>query len=226
MMGRQTNIFKPMKSSRWLPALILGAGVVVIVTYFVWTASRQSRATIVVLAYTTLAIEQTWETVETTCASSQQLTDEAVLSMYGLTPSPAIHTRRLGQWLHVYSWPSDYGGESIYNACDGEQLFGGSIIWSGSGGQTYPTKPASPPKVELIPESDVNAEPREVLIDSYWLGRDNDPAGETAWRRAARIPKINSILTDETRVFVHFYPQSAGIMDPSTAHWVVVFVND
>ena len=224
MKERQASTPNLRRRASW----ILAAGVVlvaiVIGAYVAWPKSHRSQATVAVLRYATLNVEQVWDSQATLCAPSQQLSDEAILGKDGMKPSLAIQTRRVGGWFHVIAPPADFGSEAIFNACDGEALFGGMIVWNGHGEQTYPTKPAYPLSIELIPETDIVDTLDHVQIDSYWLGANDSDRGESAWRRAARIPQVNARISDKTEVFVHLYPGSVAIMDPDGAYWVVVFV--
>ena len=220
----QTSTPSLTRRVRW----ILAAGIVIVAivigAYFAWPRSYHSQATVATLRYATLNVEQVWDTQVSRCATSQELSDEAILGNNGMKPNATIQTRRIGGWLHVIVPPADFGTEAIHNACDGEPLFGGMIVWAGHGEQTYPTKPTSPQSIELVPEADRVDLVKRIQIDDYWLGANDGDGGASAWRRAARIPQVNARITDKTEVYVHLYPGSVAIMDPDGAYWVVVFV--
>lgn len=123
-----------------------------------------------------------------------------------------------------YRSASDFGGVSVVSALTGLTTFGGSIVFDGQGGLTYPEVWSS--AVELVSgcSFDLDGIP-QAGVDL----RDGSPIDDvdyaTALDAAVGTGLAGSLheMLAVTDVLVLLYPRSVGAFDPSSAEWVVMF---
>jgi len=124
-----------------------------------------------------------------------------------------------------YESPGDFGGTAVVNARNGLSVFGGSIIWSGTGEITYPStwRPAEDLGPDCIPM--VNALPPSArgfdLRDGIELGAaEVDAALSEAWNTALPdgLLKVGYVFD----AVVLLYPRTVGAFDPATAERIVI----
>ena len=124
-----------------------------------------------------------------------------------------------------YSAPGDFGGVSTVDALTGKAVFGGSIIWMGTGEINYPTEWRGADEMDL-------GCPSETL-----LGGTNhyDLVGGTEMSAAEAAAAIDALKNTafpaamarvegmySNRVVVIRYPCRVGAFDPSTAEWIIL----
>jgi hypothetical protein len=123
-----------------------------------------------------------------------------------------------------YEEPGDFGGAAAVSARTGLSVFGGSIIWLGTGDITYPSiwRPAS----EI--GSDCPEWPASVTATGYDLSSYGDPIGsadltaalDVIWSTALPEGMATSGYLFDAVVIV--YPRTMGEFDPATAEWIVI----
>ncbi len=128
---------------------------------------------------------------------------------------------------HVfYESPGDFGGVGVVSVRNGITVFGGSIIWSGTGDITYPTtwRPVSeigrgcvpmvnalPPTARGIDLSGGQGEMEQTQVDAAMSQVWATALPDGMWR--------NQYVFD---AMVLLYPRSVGMMNPATAEWIVL----
>lgn len=127
--------------------------------------------------------------------------------------------------LVFYEFPGDFGGVGIVNARNGLSVFGGSVIWMGTGDITYPGEWQPPEALgpDCIPE--VNALPPPARGFDLETGQpltatEIDPPLTEAW-----VTALPDGLWQGGYVFdamVIMYPRHIGMLDPTTAEWLVL----
>lgn len=123
-----------------------------------------------------------------------------------------------------YTSPGDFGGASAVSARTGLTVFGGSIIWSGTGAINFPTAWRDPESLgkECAPYEG------KLQITAYNLveGGGEVPPGELALvEDVVRRTAIFDGLATSGYVFdvvVLLYPRTVGVFDPATAEWIVL----
>jgi hypothetical protein len=124
-----------------------------------------------------------------------------------------------------WSSPGDFGGASAVSASSGLTVFGGSIIWAGTGEIDYPTlwNPANqlgycggtPP-----------ANPTSRAFDlSGGQAGDVQSGAESALSAVMQteLPKGITLGGHQIVNAVELlYPRSVGVFDPSSAEWIVI----
>ncbi|MBI2898246.1 MAG: hypothetical protein HYY06_32145 [Deltaproteobacteria bacterium] len=126
-------------------------------------------------------------------------------------------------WV-FYEPPGDFGGAAAVSADTGLSVFGGSIIWMGTGEITYPEAWADADEL-----GEGCADPDEDLgpIRGYDLVGGGDLAQEDAQAASevVRATVVPGAMWQTGYVFatvVLRYPRSVGAFDPSTAEWIVL----
>jgi len=122
-----------------------------------------------------------------------------------------------------YEPPSDFGGAAIVSARNGLSLFGGSIVWAGTGSITYP------PTWRNASELGVNCPqlPERIPAVGYDL-RSGGSLSEAeiknpldiVWQTALPTGMATSNYLFDAVVLL--YPPSMGDFDPSSAEWIVI----
>jgi hypothetical protein len=143
---------------------------------------------------------------------------------YGLAGQALAGTNPQDEYV-FWEAPGDFGGASAVNARNGLSVFGGSIVWGGSGEITYPGdwRPASELGPDCIPVTNALPPPARGfdLADGTELdAAEIDDALSQAW-----VTALPDGLMQGGYVFdavVVLYPRSVGAMDPSTAEWIVM----
>lgn len=123
-----------------------------------------------------------------------------------------------------YQAPGDFGGAAVVSARTGLSVFGGSIIWMGTGEISYPT--AWRPAESL--GSDCPAMTRTLIVDEYDLrsgtpslpSGDADAAMDVLWQTALPEAMMESGYVNDAAVIL--YPRTMGGFDPTTAEWIVI----
>ncbi len=132
-----------------------------------------------------------------------------------LSPSPPED-----EWV-FWEAPTDLGGAAAVSARTGRTVFGGSIIWNGTGDLTYPTTWRPPPATGC---ADLGP------IQSTGYDLDSGAAGLPAADLDAALAVVRSspfpaALWTGGYVFdavVLRYPRSVGDFIPDTAEWIVL----
>jgi len=179
---------------------------------------------VVRLDYDTLAILG-WQLG---CAKYSQVTEETAREQAkadtGYGGGRALNPADPSDLFVFYESPGDFGGAGIVSARTGQSVFGGSIVWLGTGEITYPKEWRGSASLGV----DCARFEGEVPARGY------DLAAGTAGLQEAEIQAALDVVR-ETALFeglqssgyifdavVVLYPRSVGSFDPSTAEWIVV----
>lgn len=124
-----------------------------------------------------------------------------------------------------YEAPGDFGGAAVVNARNGLSVFGGSIVWSGTGEITYPStwRPAEELGPDCTPT--VNALPPTARGYDLDAGAPLDSADVEDPLSAAWVTALPDGLWQVGYVFdavVVMYPRTVGMFDPASAEWIVM----
>jgi hypothetical protein len=119
--------------------------------------------------------------------------------------------------------PWDFGGVGVVSAHTGLSVFGGSIVWSGTGAITWPVTPWQPPGLMGGPEC-------AVAMWPSWRGFDlsegayTDAAAQLALQAAwnTALPAGISTLQYITEAVVLLYPRTVGKFNGANAEWIVL----
>jgi hypothetical protein len=120
--------------------------------------------------------------------------------------------------------PGDFGGVGVVSAHTGLSVFGGSIIWAGSGEITWPKTPWGGPNGMGGPDCALSMWPKwrgfDLAGENVYTDALAQQALQTAWNTAvpAGLAKKQSI----TEAVVLLYPRSVGVFNPFTAEWIVL----
>jgi len=122
-----------------------------------------------------------------------------------------------------YESPGDFGGASAVSARTGLSLFGGSIVWDGTGDITYPKEWRKPESLGTGCEP----WPGDVPARGYDLrGGDKLPGEDVASALdVVRTTAVFEGMATSGYVFdavVLLYPRSVGAFNPATAEWIVL----
>jgi len=122
-----------------------------------------------------------------------------------------------------YQAPGDFGGCASVSARTGKSVFGGSIIWMGTGDITYPTTWRS---VDTLGE-DCPRLPHAVTAVGYDLvsgssldASEVNAAVDVVWSTA--LPEGMATSGYIFDAVVLLYPRTMGGFDPSTAEYIVI----
>lgn len=133
-----------------------------------------------------------------------------------------------GDELYVFfKSPADFGHVAVVNARNGLTLFGGSIMWMGSGDVLYPTQwrpvsalgsGCSDPSLNLgrVTSFDLNSSGGSTLDQQRVMQALTDTVMPGALLDGTAAYLKNAVIL--------LYPRRVGAFDPSTAEYVV-FVN-
>jgi len=129
-----------------------------------------------------------------------------------------------GDLFVFYQAPGDFGGAAVVSARTGLSVFGGSIIWMGTGNITYP---ASWRSLDGL-GADCPAMTRTLDVAEYDLATggtslpaaDVDAAMDVLWQTALPEGMMTSGYVFDAAVVL--YARSVGAFDPSTAEWIVI----
>ena len=122
--------------------------------------------------------------------------------------------------------PGDFGGVGVVNARNGLSVFGGSIIWGGTGEISFPAdwRPAADLGPDCIPMTNALPPPSrgfDLSAGGTELGAaEVDDALTQAW-----VTALPDGLMQGGYVFdavVLLYPRTVGVFEPSTAEWIVM----
>jgi len=122
-----------------------------------------------------------------------------------------------------YEPPGDFGGVAAVSARNGLPVFGGGIVWSGTGEITWPA--AWDPAAGLGADCATSTTPPAArgfdLRDASALpAADVDAALAVVWQTALPEGLWRGGYVFDAVVLL--YPRSVGAFDPSTAEWVVL----
>ncbi len=125
-----------------------------------------------------------------------------------------------------YEEPTDFGGVGVVSVRNGITVFGGSVVWAGTGEITYPTswRPASElgpgctPMVNTGPPATrgIDLSHGEGAMDQTQINAVMDQVWVTA---LADGMWLNQYVFD---AMVLLYPRSVGAMNPATTEWIVL----
>ena len=123
-----------------------------------------------------------------------------------------------------YQAPGDFGGAAVVSARTGLSVFGGSIIWMGTGDITYPDSWRAADGLG----SDCPAMTRTLDVAEYDLATgstslpsaDVDAAMDVLWQTALPEGMMTSGYLFDAAVVL--YARSVGAFDPTTAEWIVI----
>ena len=126
-------------------------------------------------------------------------------------------------WV-FYESPGDFGGAAVVSARTGLAVFGGSIIWMGTGSITWPTawSPASDLASGCASSGGFGATKRGFdLVNGTSLSASAVDAALAKVADTAVLPAIwqGGYAFDAV---VLRYPRSVGVFDPTTAEWIVL----
>ncbi len=126
------------------------------------------------------------------------------------------------EWV-FYEPPGDFGGVGVVSARNGLSVFGGSIIWMGTGDITYPTywRPSEELGSECDPAGGI---PRAHGYDLVSGGELSEAQVEQALE-VVLDTAIPGAMWQGGYVFdavVMSYPRSVGAFNPDTAEWIVM----
>ncbi|MBW2276159.1 MAG: hypothetical protein JRF63_01635 [Deltaproteobacteria bacterium] len=123
-----------------------------------------------------------------------------------------------------YDPPGDFGGCSAVSAETGLSVFGGSIIWGGSGEITYPDSWRSPLELgeECSTPSGVFPTQGYDLVGGTALDADSVSAAIAVVSQTA-VPAAFLVGGYNFNVVVLRYPRTVGVFDPTTAEWIVLW---
>lgn len=118
----------------------------------------------------------------------------------------------------------DSGGIAAVNARSGLTLFGGSVIWSGTGEITYPQswRPASE-LAEGCPPGDPGLQRHgyDLEVDGRALAASEVDAAVDVVRQTA-VPAAFARNEAVFDMMVLLYPRTLGPLDATTAEWIVL----
>ncbi len=124
-----------------------------------------------------------------------------------------------------YQAPGDFGGASAVSARTGLSVFGGSIIWLGSGDLTYPkTWRAASELGSNCPLVGTSSGPVKVTGYDLVNGQSLSQADADAAAKVVHQTAIPAAMWQGGYVFdivVLRYPRAVGTFDPTTAEWIV-----
>lgn len=119
--------------------------------------------------------------------------------------------------------PGDFGGAAAVSARTGQSVFGGSIIWSGTGDITYPGdwRPAADLAAGCDPSGGVNSTRGYDLILGQALPQPDVDAVIDVIAQTA----LPAAMWQGGYVFdavVLLYPRTVGAFDPDEAEWIAI----
>lgn len=122
--------------------------------------------------------------------------------------------------------PSDFGGVAAVSAKSGLSVFGGGIVWAGTGQITYPKtwQAVADLGVGCGPQASNPPPARGFDLPSgaALSAMDIDAAVAVAWDSALADGFGNAGHLVHDAVVLK-YPRSVGVFDPTTAEWIVLF---
>ncbi|MBK8169878.1 MAG: hypothetical protein IPK60_05995 [Sandaracinaceae bacterium] len=123
-----------------------------------------------------------------------------------------------------YQSPGDFGGASVVSHDTGLTVFGGSIIWSGTGEINYPSswRDAGELGSGCALSGGLGSTPRGWDLQSGDVLDVSDVNAALAVVAATAVP---GAIWRGGYVFssvVLLYPRTVGVLDPSTAEWIVI----
>jgi hypothetical protein len=128
------------------------------------------------------------------------------------------------EWV-FYSAPGDFGGASAVSATSGLSVFGGSIIWMGTGEIDYPTlwNPANQLGAcgGITPP---NPPSRAIDLSGGEAG-GSLPQADLALGAVMQTELPNGLALAGHQIvsaMVLLYPRTVGMFDSSTAEWIVI----
>lgn len=145
-------------------------------------------------------------------------TTNKFLGGYDVLLSQSVETI---QMEYEYNMAGDFGDVTWFEKTTGTKLFSGTIVWMGTGKQTFPeevspsssfeklSEPAAMPSFTPLSHSPNNAE----TIDY-----------EKIWEPIKYLQKA-SWVTSETKGYVYLYMPSVGEGNPANWYWVVFLEN-
>ena len=122
-----------------------------------------------------------------------------------------------------YESPGDFGGVAAVSAYHGESVFGGSIVWDGTGDITYPSawRPAAELAENCTPTGDLGVTHGYDLAQGGPLDQAQvDQVADVIERTA--LPRAMWAGGYVFNTVVLLYPRTVGVFDPAAAEWVAI----
>ncbi|PKN57480.1 MAG: hypothetical protein CVU56_10795 [Deltaproteobacteria bacterium HGW-Deltaproteobacteria-14] len=177
---------------------------------------RLDHASLDVLGYTVVAGAYGGVDEATARATAQAATGFGAQGMLLSGADP------VDDWV-FYQSPGDFGGVGVVSARTGLAVFGGSVIWSGSGDITWPTSwsPASDLASGCASTGGFGTTRGFDLVTGGALSSADVDAVLAEVAATAVLPAIwqGGYAFDAV---VLRYPRSVGVFDPTTAEWIVL----
>jgi hypothetical protein len=127
-------------------------------------------------------------------------------------------------WVFLEA-PSDFGGVGVVSARSARSVFGGSIVWAGSGELTFPKQPWNPGVLLGGAQCSSQMLPTWRGFD---LGAGPAHYSSAGAGKALTVATSNALLLGishmqyVTDAVVLLYPRSVGDFNPATAEWIVL----
>jgi hypothetical protein len=122
-----------------------------------------------------------------------------------------------------YNPPGDFGDIAVYYDPTDEKVFAGTVIWMGSGSQTYPSQFAAPNGFGRT----ANALPFPGEADFQHVFPEY-PAPVTTevlediWAEIDDLSIVSQYHQDNKKIGIMLYTPSVGVGDPNEWYWVVM----
>jgi hypothetical protein len=135
----------------------------------------------------------------------------------------ALNAANPGDEYVFYESPGDFGGAAAVSADSGQAVFGGSIIWMGTGQIVYPStwQPTKELGTNCPSAGGIKTSKGYDLVGGTALAQtDVDKVIQIVAQTA-----IPAAMWTQGYVFdavVLRYPRSVGVFDPSTAEWIAL----
>ena len=156
-------------------------------------------------------------------ATARQVAQDA--TQYGLNGALYTGPEPNDEYV-LYESPGDFGGVGVVSARSGLAVFGGSIVWSGTGEITYPDiwrdAAALGPDCEPTSSDFWSASARAIDLSE---GQSGSPmALVDALMRVAETALPDGLLGEHRSVdsLVLLYPRTVGMFNPDNAEWIVL----
>ncbi|MFO0587080.1 MAG: hypothetical protein U0441_06070 [Polyangiaceae bacterium] len=125
--------------------------------------------------------------------------------------------------LVFYESPGDFGGVGVVSADTGLTVFGGGIVWSGTGQMTYP-KTWLPPETlgaGCVPAAAPPGTRGWDLSGGMVMPvQDQQAAMDVVWGTALPDGLLKGGYLFDAVVLL--YPPTVGVLDPTKAEWIVL----
>lgn len=144
---------------------------------------------------------------------------------FGTTGSLLSGPEPVGDEFVFFQAPGDFGGVGVVGARHGLTVFGGSIIWMGTGEISYPAtwQAAADLGPDCIPETNaLPPEGRGFELESGTALDANEIDGALTQAWVTALPDGLMQVSDVFDAMVLLYAPEVGGMNPDTAEWIVL----